>query len=131
MAKVDLFDFAVHLRPQDNVAVVTKPIAAGMTLSKNGTTLSVSNRIGMGHKVALAPISKGAAVYKYGQIISFASKDIAPGDWVHVHNVSAELFERDYAFCKDTPPPPALAKPRTFQGYDRGTDRAEPYRYGT
>lgn len=126
-----LSQYAVHLRPQDNVAIVMKPIAAGTTLGSNGTSLTAATRVGMGHKLALKPIKKGDAVYKYGQIIGFASKDIAPGDWVHVHNVSADLFERDYAFCRDTPPPPTPAKPRTFLGYDRGVDRAEPYRYGT
>lgn len=131
MSTLALTQFAVHLRPLDNVAIVTKPIGAGTTLANNGTTLTAATKVGMGHKLALKPIKKGDAVYKYGQIIGFASKDIAPGDWVHVHNVSADLFERDYAYCKDTPPPPAAAKPRTFLGYDRGVDRAEPYRYGT
>jgi altronate hydrolase len=131
MADINLTEVAVHLRPQDNVAIVTKPIGAGTTVKSNGTTLSVANRIGMGHKLALKAIKKGDAVYKYGQIIGFASREIAPGELVHVHNVSADLFERDYAYCKETPPPPAPAAPRTFMGYDRGLDRAEPYRHGT
>jgi altronate hydrolase len=131
MSTVKLSNVAIHLRPQDNVAVVTKPIAAGSTFEHENAKLNVSSKVGLGHKLALVPIKKGAAVYKYGQIIGFASKDIAPGDWVHTHNVSADLFERDYAYCRDTPPPPAPAKPRTFLGYDRGPERAEPYRYGT
>src|SRR5438445_707246 len=98
MTAIALTDVAVHLRPQDNVAIVTKPISAGAVLGSNGAALTASSRIGMGHKVALKPIKKGDAVYKYGQIIGFASQDIAPGDWVHVHNVAADLFERDYAF---------------------------------
>ena len=49
-----------------------------------------------------------------------------PGDHVHVHNVSADAFERDYAFCRDCPPPPAPAEPRYWMGYDRGDGR-----YGT
>lgn len=131
MAAIPLSAVAVHLRPQDNVAVVAKPIAAGAVLDYAGNTLTASSRIGMGHKVAVQPIKKGEAVYKYGQIIGFASQDIAPGDLVHVQNVGADLFERDYAFCRDCPPRPVAAETRTFQGYDRGPDRAEPYRYGT
>src|SRR5262249_51579525 len=84
-------------------------------------------RIGLGHKLALSPIDKGAAIYKYGQIIGFASKPIGPGDHVHVHNVAADAFERDYAFCRDCPPPPQQpAEKRTWMGYDRGDGR-----YGT
>ena len=132
MPSLPLSDVAVHLRPDDNVAVVAKPISAGTVVEILGIKVTVASRVGMGHKLALKPIKKGAAVHKYGQIIGFASKDIAPGDWVHVHNVAADAFERDYAFCRDCPPSPGTAVPgRSFMGYDRGTERAEPYRYGT
>ncbi|MSQ95101.1 MAG: altronate dehydratase [Gemmataceae bacterium] len=134
MSTVPLTQVAVHLRPQDNVAIATKPIPIETVLEDHGTKMTVSSRVGMGHKIAVRPIKKGEAVYKYGQIIGFASKDIAPGDWVHVQNVGADAFERDYAFCEDLPKSPGTAVPgleRTFLGYDRGPDRAEPYRYGT
>ncbi|HZZ81671.1 MAG TPA: altronate dehydratase family protein [Gemmataceae bacterium] len=122
-----LSEFTVHLRPQDNIAVVTRPIPAGTQLDG----LNVASRVNMGHKLALKPIKKGEAVYKYGQIIGFASKDIAPGDWVHVHNLAADAFERDYAFCQDCPPRTLASETRYFEGYDRGPMRADPYRYGT
>lgn len=120
---VPLAEVGVHLRPQDNVAIVAKPISAGLTLDHAGKRLTATGRIGMGHKMALQPIKKGEAVYKYGQIIGFAGRDIAAGEHVHVHNVKADAFERDYAFCRDCPPPPAQAEPRYFQGYDRGDGR--------
>ena len=81
----------------------------------------------MGHKFAVRPIKEGDAVHKYGQIIGFAGRDIAPGEHVHVHNVTAGAFERDYAFCRDCPPPlPPPAEHRTFMGYDRGAGTARP-----
>jgi altronate hydrolase len=131
MSAVPLSKVAVHLRPQDNVAIAAQPIPAGVTLETAVGTMTVAARVGLGHKVAVQPIKKGAAVYKYGQIIGFASQDIAPGDWVHVQNVGADLFERDYAYCSETPPRPVAKEERTFLGYDRGPERAEPYRYGT
>jgi altronate hydrolase len=131
MSSVPLSDVAVHLRPQDNLAVVTKPLQAGAVLEYDGQKLTVASRIGLGHKLALQPIRKGDAVYKYGQIIGHASQDIKPGDHVHVHNVGAEAFERDYAYCQDCPPRPVAAETKYFMGYDRGSERAEPYRYGT
>jgi altronate hydrolase len=131
MAAVALSQVAVHLRPEDNVAVVAKPLQAGSVVDFQGDAITVASRIGMGHKLALRPIKQGAAVYKYGQIIGFASNDIAPGELVHVHNVTAGDFERDYAFCRDCPPPPAPVETRYFMGYDRGAERAEPYRHGT
>ncbi len=132
MPAVPLSRVAVHLRPEDNVAVAAHRLEPGQEVQYNGTDLTVGGRIGLGHKVALRPIHKGEAVCKYGQIIGFASRDIAPGEHVHVHNVAADAFERDYAFCRDCPPPPAApAAKRTFQGYDRGPDRPEHLRYGT
>jgi altronate hydrolase len=127
MPAVPLSQVAVHLRPEDNVAVAARTIPPGAEIQANGTILTAAGRVGMGHKIALRPIRKGEAVTKYGQIIGFAAEDIAPGEHVHVHNVSAAAFERDYAFCRDCPPPPPRpAEPRTWMGYDRGDGR-----YGT
>jgi altronate hydrolase len=123
MPAVPLSQFAVHLRPEDNTAVAARNLPAGMEIQVNGSTLRIDQRVGLGHKLALCPIKKGEAVTKYGQIIGFASVDIPAGGHVHVHNVSAESFERDYAFCRDCPPPPAAAERRTWQGYDRGDGR--------
>jgi altronate hydrolase len=131
MAVLPLADVAVHLRPEDNVAIAARNLAADSEVQVNGRTLKLGQRVGLGHKLALRPICKGEPVYKYGQVIGFASKDIARGDHVHVHNVAADAFERDYAFCRDCPPPPPLAEPRYWHGYDRGAERAEHQRYGT
>jgi altronate hydrolase len=114
---------ALKLRPDDNVAVATRNLSAGTELKLDGSTMALPTRIGLGHKIALAPIRQGEAVRKYGQIIGFASRDIERGEHVHVHNVSADSFARDYAYCRDCPPPPPAAEPRYFLGYDRGDDR--------
>src|SRR5437870_4686896 len=126
MPAVPLSQVAVQLRPEDNIAVAARNLPAGAELQVNGHMLRVDQRIGMGHKIALGNIKKGEPIYKYGQIIGFASQDIVRGDHVHVHNVAADAFERDYAFCRDCPPQPEPAEPRYFQGYDRGDGR-----YGT
>jgi altronate hydrolase len=123
MPALPLSQVAVHLRPEDNIAVATRNLPEGTQVKYNGDTLTVSGRIGLGHKLALRDIRKGEAVYKYGQIIGFASQDIPAGGHVHVHNVRADSFERDYAFCRDCPPPPVPAEPRFFMGYDRGDGR--------
>jgi altronate hydrolase len=127
MSSVPLSQVAVQLRPEDNVAVAARNLAAGTEVRNNGQTLTLAGRIGLGHKLALRDIKKGEAITKYGQIIGFAGQDIPAGGHVHVHNVKADAFERDYAFCRDCPPPPAKpAEQRTFMGYDRGDGR-----YGT
>ena len=132
MAAVPLKQVAVHLRPNDNIAVAAKPLAAGSEIEFDGAALKLPVVIKMGHKFAVRPIKEGDAVYKYGQIIGFASRDIPPGDHVHVHNVKLGTFERDYAYCRETPKPlPPPAEERTFMGYDRGADKPDYLRYGT
>jgi altronate hydrolase len=127
MPAIPLSQVAVHLRPEDNVAVAARHLSSGQEVTHKGATLTVSGRVGLGHKLALRTIKKGEPVLKYGSVIGFASQDIPPGGHVHVHNVAADSFERDYAFCRDCPPPPAPpAQKRTFLGYDRGDGR-----YGT
>jgi altronate hydrolase len=116
---------AVLLRSDDNVAVAARPIPKGfvLRLGPGVPEVTVREPIGLGHKVALADIAEGEAVRKYGQVIGFASKPIAAGGWVHVHNVKADLFARDYAFASERPPVPPMTERRTFPGYLRPDGR--------
>jgi altronate hydrolase len=123
MPCLPLSEVAVHLRREDNIAVAARNLQAGLEVQLDGRPLVLAQRIGLGHKIALRDIHKGEPVYKYGQIIGFASQDIPTGSHVHVHNVSADAFERDYAFGRDCPPPLEAAEPRFFMGYDRGDGR--------
>jgi altronate hydrolase len=127
-----LSDYAVHLRPQDNIAVARKPIPTGIALSFDGGTFTLPSAIKMGHKFAVVPIKEGDAIHKYGQIIGFAERNIGPGEHVHVHNVKLGSFERDYAYASQVPAPlPPPMEHRTFMGYDRGPSKANHQRYGT
>ncbi len=132
MSAASLAKVAVHLAPSDNIAVATKPIAAGAEYVFDGTALRLPGAIKMGHKFAVRPIQAGETVLKFGQVIGFATRDIAIGEHVHVQNVKAEKFERDYGYCEDRPAPqPPPAEYRTFLGFDRGADRPDHQRYGT
>lgn len=131
MPAVALAEVAVHLRPEDNVAVAAKNIPENAEIEFLGQRFRTQKRINLGHKMAIRPIKKGEAVTKYGQVIGFAGEDVGPGAHMHVHNVRADLFERDYAFCKDRPADPPAAEPRFFDGYDRGPERPDHFRYGT
>ena len=113
---------ALQLHPQDNVAIARQPIAAGAVMSEFGG-LRVAAAVPAAHKVALARIALGEPVRRYGQIIGFASRPIAPGEHVHVHNLAMGDFERDYAFGADARPAAAATDRATFQGYVRGDGR--------
>jgi altronate hydrolase len=132
MAAAPLPEYAVHLRPQDNVAVARRPIPGGTELRENGHVVRVPAAVRMGHKFAVRPIAEGEPISKYGQVIGFAARPVAPGEHVHVHNVQLGAFERDYAFASATPAPlPPPAEYRTFLGFDRGPGRPDHLRYGT
>jgi arabinonate dehydratase len=123
---------AIHLRPNDNIAVAAKSIPPGTEVQIDGRAVTVPGAVKMGHKFAVRPIKEGEAVLKYGQIIGFAARDIAAGEHVHVHNVKLGNFQRDYAYCTETPAPlPPPAEYRTFMGFDRGPGRPDHLRYGT
>ncbi len=125
-------DYAVHLRPDDNIAVACKPIPAGSEIRLNGHAVKLPAGIKMGHKFAVAPIKEGDPIRKYGQIIGFAGRNLVEGEHVHVHNVKLGAFERDYAYATQVPAPlPAPDEYRTFMGYDRGADKPDHLRYGT
>jgi altronate hydrolase len=114
---------AVVLRTSDTVAVAARPIPRGFIVTLADRTIEVREPIGLGHKVALADISTGEPVYKYGQIIGFASRAIPAGSLVHVHNLKADLFERDYAFATERPNAPSPERPATFRGFLRPDGR--------
>jgi altronate hydrolase len=113
----------VILRSDDNVAVAARPIPRGFALAVPGGTVEVREPIALGHKVALVDIAAGEPVRKYGQTIGFAAREIPAGSWVHVHNVTADLFERDYALATEHPPVPPRGEPRRFLGYARPDGR--------
>ncbi len=128
MTSVRLSQVAIQLRSQDNVAVAARALQAGLEIHVDDKVIKLGSRVGLGHKFALGDIKKGEAIRKYGQIIGFASQDIPTGAHVHVHNVAADVFERDYAFCRELPAAGRRnRRTRHFQGYDRGRSAA----YGT
>ena len=70
-------------------------------------------------------VEEGAPIRKFGQIIGFASKPIAAGEWVHEHNCAVKDFARDYHFGEDTRLEnilPVEEQP-TFQGFRRANGK--------
>jgi arabinonate dehydratase len=112
---------SIRLSPEDNIVVAVDQIGPGIAAA--GVT--ARERIPRGHKMAIAKIAKDEPVRKFGQIIGFASKEVAPGDWLHEHNVVMHDFARDYRFAEaaknDEVLPPELRA--TFEGYQRANGK--------
>ena len=120
---------AVLLRDDDNVAVAARPIPKGFALERGRAGRSRSaNRSALGHKVALAISPWASRCASTARSSGSPRSRSPPGRWVHVHNVKADLFERDYAYASEQPRCPPLIEGRTFQatsgptaGWARGT----------
>lgn len=93
----------LRFNQNDNVAVAVEGLVAGSSVEDGSFT--AKEDIPAGHKIAVRNIKIETAVYKYGQIIGFASQDISTGQHVHDHNVGVGYFKRDYAIGMDTQPP--------------------------
>jgi len=110
----------LHIAEQDNVVVALRLIAGGTEV--DGVT--VASDVPAGHKIAMRPIAAGATVLKYGYPIGVATRDIAPGEHVHSHNLTSTLRD-DFDPSKHAThlrklPVPAEA---TFDGFRRPDGR--------
>ncbi len=78
----------------DNVGTALDDLAPGAPAQIQGPgdlrTVTPKMAIAFGHKVALLPISAGAPVLKYGEVIGRAVAPIAVGEHVHVHNIQSQ-----------------------------------------
>lgn len=110
----------LRLHPHDNVAVALADLAAGEAVDG----VIARDAVARGHKIALSAIPAGRDVIKYGFPIGRASRDIAAGEHVHVHNLASDLRDVAGAGLAGAPasevPPP---RRRTFEGFRRGDGR--------
>jgi altronate hydrolase len=114
----------ISLHADDNVCVVIRTLTAGTKIAIGGVSFTLERPVGIGHKLAIAPIAKGEQVKKYGQTIGYTTEPIEVGDLVHLHNLSNGDFQKDYASATEIPPPPTPITDRTFQGYRRANGGA-------
>lgn len=80
---------ALRMTPEDTVATALEDLEVGHRLTVEGRSVELSEDVPFGHKLALRAIEEGEEVTKYGYVIGRATRAIAPGDWVHVHNVES------------------------------------------
>jgi altronate hydrolase len=122
-----LTEVAVRLNPNDDVIIAKQALLPRTKLQSADGELTINGMIAPGHKIAIRAVAKGQPVRRYGQIIGFATTDIAPGSHVHSHNVEVHQGELklDYGFMEDYKPVEYVpdAERRTFQGFRRADGR--------
>ncbi len=85
---------SVVIKPNDTVATATVALKAGDTgiylLDGGLFEVPILEDIPQYHKFAVADMAAGSHVYKYGEKIGVATRDIARGGYVHTHNLESE-----------------------------------------
>lgn len=115
----------LQVDPRDNVATALQDLPAGTAaqLAPTGEVLLVDS-IRRGHKVALAEISAGEAIVKYGFSCASAVAVIAPGQHVHTHNAVTMLTPgSQFQYQPQLDPRAAVGDPPHFMGYRRADGR--------
>ena len=82
---------AVILHPSDTVANVVEAVEPGdiveARVGTQVTSLAAVESVPFGFKIALVDTAQGNDVRKYGEVIGKASRPIARGQLVHIHNL--------------------------------------------
>jgi altronate hydrolase len=116
----------IRLHPADTVAIARATLLPGVPVADG---VMATQRIPPGHKIALRAIEHGERILKYNQIIGLATRAIAPGEHVHVHNMGMGDFDKDYAYGVDVKPTEYFPEPATFQGIVRPDARVATRNY--
>lgn len=116
----------IRLHADDSVVIARATLLPGASVEGS---LTATDRIPAGHKVAVKPIALGEPIRRYGQIIGFATQPIAPGQHVHTQNCGMGDFSKDYAYGVDVKPTPNFDLPATFQGIRRPDGRVATRNY--
>lgn len=88
---------AFQITAADNVATALTDIAPGAVAllgDSRAAAVRAVTTVAKGHKIALTDIAAGSDIIKYGVTIGRATKDIAAGEWVHLHNICSLYDER-------------------------------------
>jgi hypothetical protein len=82
----------VLLNNEDNVFVCCKQLLVGESTDIENTDVVMTADITVGHKIARKSILKGEKIIKYGVSIGSATKDVAFGEHIHMHNMQSDYI---------------------------------------
>src|SRR6476661_9001610 len=113
----------ILLHSEDSVAIARKTIEEGREFEVNGVAVRTLATIPAGHKVAIRPVRAGNPVYRYGNVIGFATIDIQPGEHVHTHNLGYQELDTAEVAIQERQVAARAVSSETFLGYRRADGR--------
>ena len=88
---------SILIHDNDNVVTVTEMLGAGEAAiyrkEEEFVEIIAIDEIPKFHKIAVTDIHKAQPVYKYGQLIGVATREISKGKHVHDHNIESPKME--------------------------------------
>ncbi|MBT3602096.1 MAG: altronate hydrolase [Candidatus Latescibacteria bacterium] len=90
--------------PNDNVAIATQPLEAGVVIQHNEQSFTLSHNLLEGHRFAIQPIVKGEHLLSWGLPFGVATRTINPGDYACNPQILDALSLRDLAFALPSAP---------------------------
>ncbi|MEG8013053.1 hypothetical protein [Sphingomonas sp. 22R3R2A-7] len=54
--------------------------------------LAITEKVDLGHKIALSCLKTSDKIIKYGMPIGSATADVPAGGWVHMHNMQSDYI---------------------------------------
>lgn len=95
------YDFTEVARlpaPGDNVGIATQTLERGTRIRHNGQQFELSHTILEGHRFAIQPISEAAPLLSWGLPFGYATRPVAPGDYVCNQKMIDSLSIRNLPF---------------------------------
>lgn len=98
---------AIRMEERDHVATALSDLFAGDEVGIYDVqntllySMTASERIPFGNKIALTPLKEGELLIKYGVPIGLCTADIKMGTLVHVHNVKSRTVDIPPAFKQE------------------------------
>ena len=119
---------AVRVHPDDDVAVLIRALPAGSAVEVEGGRVTLAEDVPAGHTGALRALAAGQAVHKYGMPIGAVTTDVAPGTWLHSHNLRTRLsgtleYVYDESVERRASSVEGTRSTLTFDGYRRADGR--------
>ena len=96
------YDFTSVARlpaPDDNVAIATQTLESGTRIRHNGQQFQLSHTILEGHRFAIQSIPEATPLLSWGLPFGFATRPIAPGDYVCNQKMIDSLSIRNLPFA--------------------------------
>ena len=124
---LDANALTLRLHPEDDVVIARVEIAPGTYVGSE--CIVAAQAIPPGHKLAVRARRAGEPVRRYGQVIGFATRDIAPGEHVHVHNLGVGEAARQSVAGSDARPTAYVDPPASFLGIVRADGRVATRNY--